>query len=225
MEPRDERILHHYLEGRLSASESRDFLDRMKDDPDFKERLEHIAKAAPTSAWTAGSSPRYQTYGWDDVQRARRAKPARSRWSWMFLLVMIALLGFQIVMQGKGEEKPSALDELASLTLRQGLAHLVFPHGEHLDRPRVFEALVPKGTTNVIIRVRQDGSTVFEREARAGEPGVDFEPLGERSLHAIQVMVPFPDETELPLPKKTRFEWLLLPSAGTWSAPTPFTIR
>lgn len=225
MEPRDERILHRYLEGQLSADESREFLARMQDDPDFKTRLEGIAKAAPTSAWNP-ESPRYQSYGWGEVQTARSGQPKKPRrWAFMFLFVMIALFGFQIASNGTAKTKGPDLDDMARLALNSGVAHLIYPHGEHLDRPRVFEMLVPKGTTNVVLRVRADGVTVFEREARAGAPGVDFEPRGERSLHAVQILVPFPSKEELPLESGRSYDWMALPSGSRWSAPATFKAR
>ena len=229
MDARDERKVRALLEGRLSARETREFLERMRNHPEFRERLEFASQAAPTSAWQPSEGPRYTHYSPEEVEAARSARLVRNR-RWLvlslFMIVMLTTVGVVMRPQEASEERD--IDVICRETLARGIPFPLHPDGPRHARPNIFEALLPEGAGDLQVRIRRQGVVIHEKTWRPGMKGADFHPaegvLGEETYPLIQVVVPFPPSAELPLETEVSYDYVMRTGDGAWSVPRSFRI-
>jgi hypothetical protein len=233
---RERPLVFKVLTGDLSPAKSTAMLEHFRRCGECREAFEFGAKTIRQTGVVGVVTPPPAASG-DEAPVSLRlpSSPAmrRNRRTLIVFGVAIAALMMAGVGRGRGDADKNA-EPVAEAVWRRALADgtpvVRAPLGTADARPRVIMALVPVGSVSARIFVIDDaGRVVLEREVKSGSEGCFVEETGidapGGAFRAGRLLVPFPDETALPLVPGRGYGVVVAVAGGHSSASAAFQVR
>ncbi|MFT7616708.1 MAG: hypothetical protein ACI97A_000336 [Planctomycetota bacterium] len=238
-----------FLAGTLSKNETLKFLDQVKEFEACRVYLEEQVRlssashqphmAAPNRLPGHGCSsatPRRSSVSSSPIDsphlgailRPRRGIGAKK--TLMFGCLLLAVL-YALRPALTEDDKPelTATDVVVAEALTDGAPISTSPKGSYQSRPMIISAFFPSGNESARLVFLSSGVSILDWSFKQGDWGVQFDttkvPSTTGELPALEVVLPFPDKTTLPLEKGKRYFYFLELPNGRQSAPQSIDIR